>query len=86
MTRRRTQRRRMRQTKRERVWMRSGGLCAYCGMPLSVREMTMDHVVPRSRGGESRVANLVAACATCNVAKGARTAEEFLAERMEAVS
>ena len=54
MSRPRTQRRKARRTKRQRVWDRSGGLCAYCGMPLSVREMTMDHVVPRSKGGESR--------------------------------
>ena len=86
MSRPRTQRRKARRTKRQRVWDRSGGMCAYCGMPLSVRDMTMDHVVPKSRGGESRVSNLVASCSRCNRLKGARTAEEFLAERMEAAA
>ncbi len=53
--------------------------CAYCsatGLPLEI-----DHVVPQSRGGSNRVANLVMACRACNLAKGDKPLEDFLADR-----
>lgn len=40
--------------------------------------MTLDHVVPRSRGGTNRLKNLVLACATCNHRKGSLTVLEYL--------
>ncbi len=52
-----------------------GRCCAYCGVtgvPLQV-----EHIVPRMRGGSSRVSNLTLACADCNQAKGNKTAAEF---------
>jgi 5-methylcytosine-specific restriction endonuclease McrA len=52
-----------------------GRRCAYCGatgVPLQV-----EHIVPRMRGGSSRVSNLTLACADCNQAKGDKTAAEF---------
>ena len=52
---------------------RDGWTCAYCG-----RETTeVDHVAPRARGGASTPANLVAACRSCNKAKGLRTPKEW---------
>jgi hypothetical protein len=48
---------------------RRDGACAYCGGPAQ----TVDHVVPRSRGGESSWLNLVAACRPCNHRKADRT-------------
>lgn len=54
------------------------GLCAYCGTD---GPMTMDHVVPLSRGGHHVAGNVVPACRSCNSAKGALTAGEFLARR-----
>ena len=51
--------------------------CAYCdatGVPL-----TIDHIIPRSRGGSDRVSNLTLACEPCNTAKGAMPVENFLA-------
>jgi 5-methylcytosine-specific restriction endonuclease McrA len=53
---------------------RDGHKCAYCGradLPL-----TLDHVIPRSKGGDDSWENLVAACLPCNNRKGDRTPEE----------
>lgn len=48
--------------------------CVYCG---SVEQITMDHVIPISRGGTHGVGNLVPACASCNAVKNARTIMEW---------
>lgn len=47
--------------------------CQYCG---SGEELTLDHVMPRSRGGRDTWQNLVTACRSCNQRKGNRTPEE----------
>jgi 5-methylcytosine-specific restriction endonuclease McrA len=52
-------------------------VCAYCG---STREITQDHKIPTSRGGDKGVRNRVWACRNCNSAKGDRTPEEWLGE------
>ena len=51
---------------------RDGHRCAYCGSHAS----TVDHVLPRSRGGADSWENLVACCVRCNNLKGNRTPEE----------
>ena len=66
----------------ERAYVRArdGGRCRYCDRASwqgTVR-FTLDHVVPRARGGSSRPSNLVWACLPCNQAKGSRTVEELL--------
>lgn len=48
------------------------GVCGYCGG----KAQTVDHILPRSRGGGSNWTNLVAACRRCNARKGNRTAVE----------
>src|SRR5439155_7332455 len=48
-----------------------GRTCAYCGAAGVL--LQVEHVVPRSRGGSDRVANLTLACGACNTAKGSRT-------------
>jgi 5-methylcytosine-specific restriction endonuclease McrA len=50
--------------------------CQYCGTRPSTRELTFDHVVPRSRGGGTCWENIVVACRTCNGRKGGRTPAE----------
>ena len=50
--------------------------CQYCGVNGTVFELTLDHILPRSRGGRSVPENLCAACKTCNQRKGDRTPEE----------
>lgn len=61
---------------REKVIRRDQGLCLYCGDAFHDRQLTMDHVTPRSRGGAWSYENLVAACKWCNSRKADRTPEE----------
>ena len=51
------------------VFLRDIFTCQYCGDPKSSSELTFDHVVPRSKGGETKWDNIVAACADCNTKK-----------------
>jgi 5-methylcytosine-specific restriction endonuclease McrA len=56
--------------------MRDRYTCQYCHRALPSGELTLDHVIPRSRAGESAWENLVACCHYCNNRKGSRTPEE----------
>ena len=58
---------------RRNIYARDRATCQYCGKRFSVRELTIDHVVPRSLGGGDSWENLVAACVPCNARKGGRT-------------
>lgn len=57
---------------RRAVFLRDGHRCQYCGSPAE----DVDHVMPRSRGGEHRWENVVAACRRCNASKQDRTPRE----------
>jgi 5-methylcytosine-specific restriction endonuclease McrA len=57
------------------VWLRDGFRCVYCGRE-GVDLLTFDHVIPRCQGGRTTWDNIVAACAPCNLRKGARTPEQ----------
>ena len=59
---------------RRNILHRDGHTCQYCGY--TGDELTIDHVVPRSRGGGDSWENLVTACVRCNVKKGSRTPQE----------
>ena len=61
---------------RKNILLRDRNTCQYCGKILAAGELTLDHVVPRSRGGSSTWENLVACCHYCNNRKGNRTPEE----------
>jgi 5-methylcytosine-specific restriction endonuclease McrA len=61
---------------RRTVLARDGYTCQYCGGQPGKACLTLDHVVPRSRGGETRWENVVAACGPCNRRKGDRLPEE----------
>lgn len=61
---------------RQSVHDRSKGRCHYCGR--QKRLLTVDHVVPLSRGGTWHITNLVGACSECNSLKGNMSADEFL--------
>jgi 5-methylcytosine-specific restriction endonuclease McrA len=69
------------ETLRERIAMRDGCRCVYCGEHFRCEELTLDHVEPRMRGGDQSEGNLVAACRACNTEKGSTPAWAFLAER-----
>lgn len=60
---------------RSLVSQRDGDVCRYCGV--SDTPLTLDHVIPRSRGGSDSPMNLVLACRPCNSSKGARTPAEW---------
>jgi len=61
---------------RRTVLARDHYTCQYCGERVSRANLTLDHVIPRSRGGETGWENVVAACGPCNRRKGDRTPEE----------
>jgi 5-methylcytosine-specific restriction endonuclease McrA len=61
---------------RKNILMRDRYTCQYCLRTLPSSELTLDHVIPRSRAGESAWENLVACCHPCNNRKGNRTPEE----------
>ena len=60
--------RKLRQTK----WWQSqlnSGYCYYCNQKFTAKELTMDHITPLARGGQSTKGNIVAACKGCNSKK-----------------
>jgi len=61
---------------RHTVFARDGHRCQYCGRRMPTGQLSLDHVVPRSRGGRTTWENVVCACLTCNVRKGGRTPKE----------
>ena len=63
-----------RKISRRALFARDGWRCQYCGTDSG--KLTLDHVVPRSRGGESSWENVVTSCAPCNLRKGNRMLEE----------
>ncbi|MFH1418154.1 MAG: HNH endonuclease [Planctomycetota bacterium] len=58
---------------RRNIYARDGSRCQYCGTKYPTSELSLDHVVPRSQGGESSWENVVCACLRCNIKKGGRT-------------
>lgn len=61
---------------RKSILLRDQYTCQYCSKLLAPAELTLDHVQPRSRSGESTWENLVACCRRCNHKKGNLTPEE----------
>jgi 5-methylcytosine-specific restriction endonuclease McrA len=61
---------------RKGIILRDGSACQYCGARLPAKDLTLDHVIPRSRAGGSTWENLVACCLPCNNRKGNRTPQE----------
>jgi len=56
--------------KRLKVYEKGGGVCWLCHRPLTLEEMSLDHVIPRSLGGGFRIANLMPAHKVCNAKRG----------------
>ena len=59
--------------KRERIYKRDGWKCVYCE---SKKNLTIDHVLPKCRGGKNIWSNLVTCCNSCNSKKNDKTPEE----------
>ena len=58
---------------RSMIYERDEHTCQYCG---SKKHLSIDHVIPRCRGGEDTWENLVVACSSCNVKKGSTPLEQ----------
>lgn len=58
------------------LFNRDGWSCQYCGTKLDWHSVTVDHIVPRSKGGGTSWKNCVAACKRCNMKKGNRALSE----------
>ena len=58
------------------VFLRDRFACQYCGDTPGTSELTFDHVIPKSRGGQTSWDNVVAACSDCNLVKGSRLPDE----------
>ena len=58
------------------LWYRDLGKCQYCSKEVNIGSATLDHVIPKSRGGDHTWENLVIACSKCNGKKGSRLLEE----------
>ena len=61
---------------RRTVMLRDNYSCQYCGAQLAKSDLTIDHVVPRVRGGETTWENVVCACKQCNLRKGSKPPEQ----------
>ncbi|MFP6658397.1 MAG: HNH endonuclease [Pirellulales bacterium] len=61
---------------RRNVFARDANHCQYCGCGFPTSELSLDHVTPRSRGGEASWGNIVCSCVDCNAKKGGRTPKE----------
>lgn len=60
---------------KKNVWLRDAGACQYCEKPIGLSDATVDHVVPKSKGGKNVWENVALACAKCNQKKGSRLLE-----------
>ncbi|MGK2856118.1 MAG: HNH endonuclease [Thermoanaerobaculia bacterium] len=61
---------------RGNIYIRDRNRCQYCGRKFTTAELSLDHVIPISRGGRSTWENVVCACLACNVRKGNKLVAE----------
>lgn len=65
----------------EKLSLRDGWNCKYCNIGLTQKTATIDHVIPRSKGGRRTLQNEVLSCSICNNQKDNKTLEDFLKGR-----
>lgn len=61
---------------RRNIFIRDAHTCQYCHRKFPAKELNIDHVIPRSRGGKTTWDNVALSCIKCNTKKGARTPDE----------
>ena len=61
---------------RRNIFARDGSRCQYCGKKFPTTELSLDHVIPKSAGGQTSWANIVCSCVKCNSKKGGRTPQQ----------
>ena len=59
--------------------VRFGKICWYCGIDLTHRELNVDHILPKKKGGGDELLNLALTCKSCNLAKNFQTLDYFYA-------
>lgn len=64
-------------TRRRSIVRTYGSSCVYCGVFITGKRLTLDHVVPKAKGGSDRIENLRPCCPECNQSKRDRTPEEW---------
>jgi 5-methylcytosine-specific restriction endonuclease McrA len=62
---------------------RDGPTCVWCGRELWRRDLTLEHVVPRSRGGHLTPENALVACRACNRRRGSKPVDAYVRERLD---
>ena len=79
------ERKKAQELRRSQWWKRrrASGICHYCGVDAGASELTMDHIVPVIRGGQSTRGNVVPACKACNAEKSHRLGFEWEPKRPE---
>ena len=70
----------------KRIWRRAvkehfNCQCVYCGKNYELHELTLDHVHPKSKGGEDLTTNVVCACTQCNLDKGSSNWLQWMRDR-----
>jgi 5-methylcytosine-specific restriction endonuclease McrA len=68
----------------EQLIERDGPRCVWCGRELWRRDLTLDHVVPRSRGGHMTPENALLACRPCNRRRGSKPVDAYVRDRLRA--
>ncbi|HEV3263629.1 MAG TPA: HNH endonuclease [Gemmataceae bacterium] len=61
---------------RRNIFARDNNQCQFCGRKFPTAELSLDHIIPRSQGGQNTWDNIVCACVSCNVRKGGRTPKQ----------
>lgn len=65
-----SQRERSRRDQLKAYWLKRGKSCAYCKTPLTEENITVDHIIPKSKNGSEDTENLAPCCLSCNRKKG----------------
>ena len=66
---------------RKMIYLRDNYTCQYCGDQFTAKDLTLDHVQPKSKGGGATWTNLVTCCGTCNWLKGAKVLDPITKPR-----
>lgn len=77
---------RNKRNRREFLYARQNGCCAYCGQHIPRHKATLDHVVPKALGGDGTRENQVIACRRCNSAKADKSAHVLVAMLMQGLA
>lgn len=73
-------RKKLSKSERIEIHNKTDGHCAYCGFPLKITDMQVDHVIPLNRGGLDEKENMLPACRSCNHYKSTFDLEDFREE------